>query len=76
MTTPPKLSKTDLMPFTGSEHWYRHALNRDVLLTDGAKHVADEGGGYWLLDTIALLQRSNKRIAAEESRVGTRLRMA
>jgi len=57
------------MHFTGSEHWYRHALNRDVLLTDGAKHVADEGGAYWLLDTIALLQRSNIRIAAEEFQV-------
>lgn len=69
MTTTPKLTEADLRQFTGSEHWYRHALNRDVLFTDGAKHVADEGGAYWLLDTIALLQRSNKRIAAEEFQV-------
>jgi hypothetical protein len=25
--------------------------------TDGAKHVADAGGAYWLLDEIALAQR-------------------
>jgi hypothetical protein len=41
-------------PFTGSETWYRHALNRAVLFTDGAKHVADAGGADWLLDEIAL----------------------
>jgi hypothetical protein len=69
MTKTAKLTKADLIHFTGSEHWYRHALNRDVLFTDGAKYVADEGGAYWLLDTIALLQRSNKRIAAEEFQV-------
>ena len=34
--------------------WYRHALNRAVLFTDGAKHVADAGGADWLLDEIAL----------------------
>jgi hypothetical protein len=48
---------------------YRHALNRSVLFTDGAKYIADEGGAYWLLDTIALLQLSNKRIGAEEFQV-------
>ena len=52
--------------FTGSEQWYRHALVRSVLFTDGAKHVADAGGAYWLLDEIALAQRYKKRVAAEE----------
>ena len=27
--------------FTGSETWYRHPLNRKILYTDGARHVAD-----------------------------------
>ena len=64
MTKTAKLSEADLMQFTGSENWYRHALNRNVLFTDGAKHVADEGGAYWLLDAIAICQRYEKRVAA------------
>jgi hypothetical protein len=69
MTTNPKLTEADLRQFTGSENWYRHALNRNVLFTDGAKHVADEGGAYWFLDAIALAQRYDKRIAAEPFQV-------
>jgi hypothetical protein len=69
MMTSAKLSEADLRQFTGSEHWYRHGLNRDVLFTDGAKYVADHGGAYWLLDIIALAQRYQKRIAAEEFQV-------
>ena len=40
------LNKSDLMQFTGSEQWYRHGINRKVLFTDGAKHVADAGGAF------------------------------
>ena len=58
MTTTKTLTKPDLAQFTGSETWWRHALVRDVLFTDGAKHVADAGGAYWLLDEIALAQRA------------------
>ncbi|WP_409977685.1 DUF6876 family protein [Bradyrhizobium sp. SZCCHNS2005] len=36
----------DLREFTGSEYLYRHALNHDVLYTDGAKPVADSAGTY------------------------------
>lgn len=61
-----KLTEADLNQFTGSEHWYRHQLNRNVLYTDGAKHVADEGGAYWLLDALALAQLTLKAVAAEE----------
>ena len=50
------LTRADLAQFTGSEHWYRHPLNRRMLFTDGAKHVADAGSAYWLLDEIALAQ--------------------
>ena len=50
------LSKADLRQFTGTEHWYRHPLARKVLYTDGAQHVAEHGGAYWLLDTIAFAQ--------------------
>lgn len=64
MTKTPRLSRADLDRFTGSENWYRHALNPNVLFTDGAKYVADEGGAYWLLDLIALAQRFKKHVAA------------
>jgi hypothetical protein len=64
---PPR--KSDLRHFTGSEQWYRHAINRKVLFTDGAKHVAETGGAYWLLDEIALIQPYDKTVAAEEFQV-------
>ena len=68
----PNLSEAELRSrFYGSEHWYRHGLNRNVVFTDGAKYVADEGGAYWLLDEIALAQRGEKAVAAEEFQVWT-----
>ncbi len=69
MTTKHQLTKSDLMQFTGSENWYRHGLNRKVLYTDGAQHVAERGGAYWLLDEIALIQPYDKAVAAEEFQV-------
>jgi prepilin-type processing-associated H-X9-DG protein len=63
------LSADYLRNFSGSENWYRHGLNRNVLFTDGAKHVADTGGAYWLLDIIALAQRHENSVAAEEFQV-------
>ena len=66
-----KLSEADLRQFTGSENWYRHGLNRAVLYTDGAKYVADEGEAYWLLDEIALAQRGQKAVSAQEFQVWT-----
>ena len=63
------LSKADLMQFTGSDQWHRHAINRKVLFTDGAKFVADQAGAYWLLDEIAIIQPHDKRVAAEEFQV-------
>ena len=60
------LNKRDLAQFTGSENWYRHAINRNVLYTDGAQYLAETGGAYWLLDEIALIQPYDKAVAAEE----------
>ena len=59
------LTKNDLAQFTGSESWYRHGINRNVLYTDGAQHVAEHGGAYWLLDEIAIIQPYDKAVAAE-----------
>jgi hypothetical protein len=60
------LTKADLRQFTGTDNWYRHPINRKVMFTDGAKHIADAGGAYWLLDEIALIQPYDKAVAAEE----------
>jgi len=66
MTNTSKLTAINLRQFTGSENWYRHGINRNVTFTDGAKFVADEGGAYWLLDTIAICQQHEKRVSGEE----------
>ena|ERR1700674_369426 len=62
------LTESDLRQFSGTEQWYRHGLVRKVLYTDGAKHVADAGEAYWLLDEIAFAQHE-KKIAAEAFQV-------
>jgi hypothetical protein len=71
VSTESAASLTDhhLRQFTGSEHWYRHPLVREMLYTDGAKYVAEQGAAYWLLDEIAFAQRGEKRVAAEEFQV-------
>jgi hypothetical protein len=63
MTKSAKLSPADLRQFAGgTEHYYRHGLNRNITFTDGAKYVADAGGAYWLLDLIAVSQGRDKRL--------------
>jgi hypothetical protein len=62
------LNENDLRQFSGTDQWYRHGLVRDVLYTDGAKHVADAGEAYWLLDEIAFGQ-CDARIAAQPFQV-------
>jgi hypothetical protein len=69
MTKSAKLKQADLNQFTGSETWYRHGVNRNVLFTDGAKYIADHAGAYWLLDEIAIIQPHDKWVAAEEFQV-------
>ena len=63
------LKAEDLEHFTGSENWYQHGSVRTITYTDGAKHVADSGGAYWLLDEIALAQKFNRRVKAEPFQV-------
>jgi hypothetical protein len=63
------LNAADLIHFTGSEQFYRHGINRSVVFSEGAHHVAEAGGAYWLLDEIALIQRHDPRVAAEEFQV-------
>jgi hypothetical protein len=57
------LTAAALRQFTGTEHWYRHGLIRNVAYTDGAKYVAEHGGAYWLLDIIAIAQKHEAKLA-------------
>ena len=46
----------ELSQFTGTEQWYRHGLNKNLLYTDGVQFFAENGGdhgAYWLVDIIA-----------------------
>jgi hypothetical protein len=63
------LTERDLRQFTGTETWFCHPLNRNVLYTEGAQFIAEHGGAYWLLDAIALAQLSEKRVKAEPFQV-------
>jgi hypothetical protein len=69
MTKTAKLSPAHLSQFTGTENYYRHALNRAILFTDGCKYVADQGGAYWLLDLIGCAQRYEKRLSRQPFQV-------
>ena len=69
MTNETKLTATDLRQFTGSESFYRHWINRKVVLSEGAHFVAERGGACWLIDEIALIQPYDKAVAAEEFQV-------
>jgi hypothetical protein len=69
MTNTHPLRREDLKQFYGTEKWYRHGLARDVLYTDGARHVAVHGGAFWLLDEIALAQKYQPKVMAEAFQV-------
>ncbi len=62
------LTEADLAHFTGSEEYTRHGLMRNILISEGAKYVADKGGAHWLLDIIASMQL-DKKVRAEEFQV-------
>lgn len=70
MTTT-KLTAADLRQFTGTEHWYRHSLARGVLYTDGVQYLAEQAGAYWLIDIIALAQRAEPAVQAQDFQVWT-----
>jgi hypothetical protein len=46
----------ELSQFIGTEQWYRHAINRHLIYTDGVKFFAENGGdhgAYWFIDKVA-----------------------
>ena len=46
--------QSNLGQFTGTEQWHQWSrLFPKMLLTDGAKFLADKASAYWLMDNIA-----------------------
>lgn len=54
------IDQTELSQFTGTSGWHRWSpLFSRMLMTDGAKYIAEHGGtagAYWLMDAIAAHQ--------------------
>jgi hypothetical protein len=71
MSNTKTLTAKDLRQFSGTETWFRHSLNRKVLYTEGAQYLAEHGGAYWLLDSIAITQAHVPAVAAEEFQTWT-----
>lgn len=55
-----------LPQFHGTETWFRHALNRYILYTEGVQFVAETAGAYWLLDLIVLENTANSKLGLLE----------
>lgn len=68
---PTAFTESELCHFTGSENYYRHNMNRNLLFTDGVKFVADTAGAYWLIDEIAIANLFQAQVKAEEFQVWT-----
>ena len=58
-----------LEQFYGSENFYRHGINRQLIFSDGAKYVADEGRAYWLLDEIAIANLFDTKVKNQDFQV-------
>ena len=55
-----------LAQFTGTENYTRHALMRDLLMTDGVVFLADNAGAHWLTDIVGSHLMTNKTLRGEE----------
>jgi hypothetical protein len=51
--------ESDLKQFTGTDEYHRWSvLFPNILLTDGAKYLAEKAGAYWLMDLIGSWQQN------------------
>lgn len=65
-----KLTAHDLAHFHGSETVYAHGVSRGFTYTEGVRHLAREGGAYWLIDAV-FSHQLNPRVRAEPFQVWT-----
>ena len=57
------LTVADLNQFTGTMSYHLfNGMFRNFVATDGAMHVAKEGGAYWLLEAIASHIATNSKL--------------
>jgi len=69
MTINPTKLQNELAQFTGTEKYHRFSpLFRTVLLTDGAKHLAESCQCYWLMDIVGSVQ-TIKKVKSEPMQV-------
>lgn len=52
-TITPSALVEQLRQFTGSELFYRHPFNRQVVYTEGVRFLAEQAEAFWLIDAIA-----------------------
>lgn len=45
--------ETGLANFYGTDHYYKHSLNKNMVYTDGVKYFAENAEAYWFLDIVA-----------------------
>ncbi|SDR63340.1 hypothetical protein SAMN05519103_08509 [Rhizobiales bacterium GAS113] len=64
------LTQASLQQFTGSEHWYRHGLVRDVLFTDGANMSRTPAAPIGCSRRLPWRSVMRKAVAAEEFQHG------
>lgn len=66
-TITPSSLLVQLRHFTGSERFYRHLLNRQVVFTEGVRFLAEQAEAFWLIDAIASYFGSPEMRAAMSS---------
>ena len=71
MATEKSFTPNELAQFTGTTQWYRHALARGILYTEGVRFIAERAGAYWLIDEIALAQSAAPALSGEEFQTWT-----
>jgi len=62
--------EAELQNFTGSQTFYRHALLRSCVYTEGVQHLAERAQAHWLVDAIVSHQLTPS-VAAEAFQVWT-----
>lgn len=70
-TLTPEILERDLAQFTGTQTWTRHPMIRSVVSTEGVQYLAEKAEAHWLVDIIAIAQRTHARVRAEGFQVWT-----
>lgn len=61
--------QAELANYTGSETFFRHAINPHAVYTEGARALAVAAGAYWLLDEICLANFTRKIVREEPQQI-------